>query len=185
VHLILASASPRRAELLRSAGFEFDIEASNVDETPRDGEAPEGYTLRVAREKAEHVAQGHPSDAVVLAADTEVVAGGRILGKPGDREAARRMLRLLSGAEHAVLTAVVIVAGERVVEEVATTRVWFGELTDEEIEWYLASDEPMGKAGAYAIQGLGARFVERIEGSWSGVVGLPLATVHRLLAEVQ
>ena len=185
MHLILASASPRRAELLRSAGFEFDIEASNVAETPRDGEAPAAYTLRVARDKAQHVAAGHQPDVVVLAADTEVVAGGRMLGKPANEDAARQMLRLLSAAEHEVITAVVIVAGDRTVEEVVTTRVWFGELTDGEIEWYVASGEPMDKAGAYAIQGAGARFVERIDGSWSSVVGLPLAAVHRLLAEVQ
>jgi septum formation protein len=184
VHFILASGSPRRAELLRSAGFEFDVEASNVDETPAPGEPPAEYTLRVARDKARHVAQSH-AGAVVLAADTEVVLGRRILGKPADADDVRRMLRLLSGTVHEVLTAVVLIGPRGEAAEVVTTRVWVAGLADEEIEWYAASGEPMDKAGAYAIQGLGARFIERIDGSWSGVVGLPLATVHRLLAEVQ
>jgi septum formation protein len=184
VRLILASASPRRAELLQSAGFSFDIDPANVDETPRPGEPPAAYTLRVARDKAAHAARRHP-DAVVLAADTEVVVGRRILGKPVDAADAGRMLRLLAGAVHEVLTAVVLVAGGSEREEVATTRVWVAPLTAADIDWYVASGEPMGKAGAYAIQGLGARFIQRIDGSWSNVVGLPVATVHRLLAEVQ
>lgn len=150
------------------------------------GEAPGTYTLRVAREKARLVAGHHMKPgAAVIGADTEVVAHGRIFGKPADEADARRMLRLLSGLTHDVLTGVVIIAGAREVAEVVTTRVQFMPLTDEEIEWYVQTGEPMGKAGAYAIQGSGARFVERIDGSWSNVVGLPLATVHRLLREVQ
>ena len=184
--LILASASPRRAELLNSAGLAFRVVPANVDETPREGEPPEAYTLRVARDKAEQIARGHQgTGSVVLAADTEVVIERRVLGKPVDAADARRMLQLLSGHVHEVLTAVVLIGAGRDLEEVAGTRVWFSRLTPEELEWYVASGEPMGKAGAYAIQGLGARFIERIDGSWSNVVGLPLAAVHRLLGEVQ
>jgi septum formation protein len=186
VRLILASASPRRAELLHSAGFEFEVLPADVDETPGGAESPDAYTLRVARDKARHVAALHPAlDAVVLGADTEVVADGRILGKPADAQHAKRMLRLLSDAVHDVVTAVVIVAGSTELAEVVTTRVRFVPLTDEDIDWYVETGEPMGKAGGYGIQGRGARFIDRIEGSWSNVVGLPVATVHRLLGEVQ
>ena len=184
MRLILASASPRRAELLTSAGFTFDVAPVDVDETPQPGEAPEAYALRVARDKAAAAAAGcGKSGSVVLAADTVVAVAGRILGKPRDKEEAEGMLRLLSGAVHDVHTAVVIrsTAGER--SEIDTTRVRFLRLTDAEITWYVASGEPEGKAGAYAIQGRGARFVDRIEGSWSNVVGLPISTVYRLLKE--
>lgn len=186
MRLILASASPRRAELLASAGFAFEVLPADVDETPRDGEAPGLYTERVARDKARRAAQlsGTPQ-VMVLGADTEVVIGDRILGKPANPDAAAGMLRLLSGGTHEVLTAVVLHAGGRERSEVVTTRVHFLPLTPADIDWYVASGEPMGKAGAYAIQGLGARFIDRIEGSWSNVVGLPLHTVHRLLSEVQ
>lgn len=186
MRLILASASPRRADLLRAAGFEFEVGPSGVDETPADGEPADQYTLRVARDKARHVAE-FPSSAgaVVLAADTEVVIDCRILGKPVSSEDAGSMLRVLSGVAHDVLTAVVVRSPEREASEVVRTRVHFAPLSPQDIAWYVASGEPMGKAGAYAIQGLGARFVERIEGSWSGVVGLPIAAVHRLLREVQ
>lgn len=186
MRLILASASPRRAELLRSAGFDFDIQPSEVDETPRDGEAPVDYTLRVARDKAQHVGKFPTSaGAVVLAADTEVVANRRILGKPRDSADAAGMLRLLSGTAHEVLTAVVVRAGERERSEVVSTTVHVVTLSDEDIQWYVASGEPMGKAGAYGIQGRAARFIDRIEGSWSAVVGLPVASVHRLLRAVE
>jgi len=186
VHLILASASPRRAELLEAAGFTFDVVPADVDETPHPGEVAAAYTLRVARDKAREVAGRHSSpDVAVLGADTEVVADGRILGKPADRADASRMLRLLSGGVHDVLTAVVIVRGRSEAVEVVTTRVRFVPLSEAELTWYVATGEPMGKAGAYAIQGRGARFIDRIEGSWSNVVGLPLASVHRLLGEVE
>ena len=186
MRLILASASPRRAELLRSAGFDFEIQASDVDETPRDGETPGDYTLRVARDKAQHVAKFPTSaGAVVLAADTEVVANRRILGKPRDFDDAAAMLRLLSGTAHEVLTAVVVRAGDRERSEVVSTTVHVVTLSDEDIQWYVASGEPMGKAGAYGIQGRAARFIGRIEGSWSAVVGLPVASVHRLLRAVE
>jgi septum formation protein len=186
MRLILASASPRRAELLNSAGFTFAVVPADVDEVPLRGEAPESYTLRVARDKARQTADRFRADpAVVIAADTEVVAHGRIFGKPADEADAARMLRLLSGITHDVLTGVVINAGAREVAEVVTTRVQFAQLSENEIEWYVRTGEPTGKAGAYAIQGFGARFIERIEGSWSNVVGLPVATVYRLLREVQ
>ena len=186
MHLILASASPRRAELLHSAGFEFTAVAANVAEVPHAGEPAEAYTLRVAHDKGAQVARAHAGNGrVILAADTEVVIQGQILGKPADSGDARRMLRMLAGAVHDVLTAVVLIGNWRTAEAVVVTRVWFTPMSDDEIDWYVASGEPMGKAGAYAIQGLGARFIERIEGSWSNVVGLPVATVHRMLREVQ
>lgn len=184
MRLILASASPRRSELLRSAGFTFTTLPADVEEFPRDGESGDSYTRRVALDKARYAwrAVADPT-AVVLAADTEVVAGGRILGKPRDDADAAAMLRLLSASAHDVLTAVVICANGRELIEVVTTCVWFGAMSDEEIDWYVRTGEPNGKAGAYGIQGAGARFVERIEGSWSNVVGLPIHTVHRMLAQ--
>jgi septum formation protein len=181
--LILASASPRRAELLSSAGYTFSIRPAEIDETPRDGEAPVAYVLRVAREKAAHIAaQGLGADETVLAADTTVVAAGKILGKPSNRAEAVEMLERLSGAVHEVHTAVVVrgPGGER--SAVVTTRVRFVPLSDADIAWYVDSGETEGKAGAYAIQGRAARFIDWIEGSWSNVVGLPVATVHALLS---
>jgi septum formation protein len=180
--LILASASPRRAELLASAGFSFEVAAADVDETVRPGEDPRAYALRVARDKAEAVWTAcRKSGNAVLAADTVVVAGGQILGKPVDANDAARMLKTLSGKVHEVHTAVVLVAESGEVSEVVTTRVRVLPLSDDEIAWYIASGEPKGKAGAYAIQGRAARFIDRIEGSWSNVVGLPIAAVYRLL----
>lgn len=185
MHLILASASPRRSELLRSAGFTFDVMPADVDETPAAGESAADYTLRVARDKARAIAARlTTNDAVVLAADTEVALDCRIFGKPSDERDAGQMLRTLSGAVHDVLTAVVICANGREVSEVVETRVHVAPLSDEDIDWYVRSGEPMGKAGAYGIQGRGARFIDRIEGSWSNVVGLPVHAVHRLLVRV-
>lgn len=180
--MILASASPRRAELLAAAGFRFEVAPADVDETPQAGEPPAAYALRVARDKAAAAAGALAGRAlIVLAADTVVAIDGQILGKPADEPDAARMLRLLSGRLHEVHTAVVVGDGARVQHAVVTTRVRFQPLSEPEIAWYVASGEPDGKAGAYAIQGLGARFVEWIEGSWSNVVGLPIATVYRLL----
>ena len=182
VRLILASASPRRAELLASAGFTFEVVPADIPETPTHGESAADYTLRVAREKARTAGETlKDKDAVILAADTEVVADRRILGKPADPAEAAEMLRLLSGSTHDVLTAVVIRTGEREVSDVVWTRVRFTSLTEGDIAWYVASGEPMGKAGAYAIQGFGARFIDRIEGSWANVVGLPVHRVAELL----
>jgi nucleoside triphosphate pyrophosphatase len=183
--LILASASPRRAELLVSAGFAFDIQPADVDETPGTDESPQAYALRLARDKADTVFRRcRQSGSVVLGADTVVVLGGQILGKPSDSEDSRRMLRLLSGAAHDVHTGIVVRTPHAERAEVATTRVRFRRLDDSEIEWYLASGEAEGKAGAYAIQGRAARFIDHIEGSWSNVVGLPIADVYRLLKEL-
>ena len=183
--LILASASPRRAELLRSAGFAFEVDPADVDETPRPGERPEAYALRVARDKAEVVFHKcRKSGTAVLAADTVVALRDEILGKPNDSADARRMLRLLSDAAHDVHTGVVVRTPVRERAEVMTTRVRFRRMDESEIEWYVASGEPEGKAGAYAIQGRAARFIDRIEGSWSNVVGLPIADVYRLLKEL-
>ena len=186
MRLILASASPRRAELLTSAGFEFDVVPADVDETPVPGEDPKLYALRVARDKATAVqARCRDSGRVVLAADTVVVSNGQILGKPENPDDSGRMLRLLSGRAHDVHTAVVVRLDDTGGSDIITTHVWFRPLSEPDIAWYVASGEPEGKAGAYAIQGRAARFIERIDGSWSNVVGLPLAAVHRLLAELR
>jgi septum formation protein len=182
VRLILASASPRRAELLTAAGFDFQVVPADVDETPWPGEAPRIYALRVARAKANEIAARLTSDDVVLAADTVVVVDDRLMGKPVDAGDAASMLRALSGRVHEVHTAVVL-GGAIDREDVVTTTVRFNALTDAEIEWYVATGEAEGKAGAYGIQGRAARFIEGIEGSWSNVVGLPIATVYRLLSE--
>jgi septum formation protein len=179
--IILASASPRRAELLTLAGIAFDIDPADVDETVREGEAPEIYGPRIARDKALTVAARHPGR-VVLAADTIVVLDGRVFGKPADRVDAARMLIALSDREHDVLTAVVLAHGGRLAEHLERTRVRFAPMTAADIDWYVASGEADGKAGAYAIQGKAARFIPRIEGSYSNVVGLPIAAVHRMLA---
>ena len=167
--------------MLRAGGIEFDVMPSEADETIDPEETPDGYVRRVAQQKAEAVLPRAPGR-VVLAADTIVVIDNQVLGKPVDAEAARRMLRLLSGREHLVLTAVCLVdpgaESMRTLTSVTRTRVEFAPLSDEEIDWYVASGEPMGKAGAYAVQGLASRFVTRIDGSYSNVVGLPVAVVY-------
>jgi len=182
MQLVLASASPRRAELLKTAGFTFEVRPADVDETPRPAEPAATYVLRVARDKALAAAERvNGNDAWILAADTVVVVSGRILGKPTGPAEARRMLSMLSGVVHEVLTAVVVRHAGSETSEVVSTRVRFAALSAAEIDWYVESGEPDGKAGAYAIQGLGSRFVDWIEGSWSNVVGLPVATVYRML----
>ena len=182
MQLVLASASLRRAELLRTAGFAFEVRPADVDEAPRPAEPPAAYALRVARDKALAAAERvNGNDAWILAADTVVVVSGRILGKPTGPAEARRMLSMLSGVVHEVLTAVVVRHAGSETSEVVSTRVRFTALSAAEIDWYVESGEPDGKAGAYAIQGLGSRFVDWIEGSWSNVVGLPVATVYRML----
>ena len=179
--LVLASASPRRAELLRAAGIAFVVVPPDVDESVQDGEPPSRYVERLARAKAVAIQLGHP-DRLVLAADTTVVVDGHILGKPDGPADARRMLTMLAGRTHEVITAVALAAGGGVFESrQATTTVAFAPMTAEWIDWYVASGEPMDKAGAYAIQGLASRFVTSITGSYSNVVGLPVALVHEML----
>lgn len=181
--LVLASASPRRADLLRAAGIEFDVMAAHVDETAHPGETPDAYVQRVAADKARAIV-GREADRIILAADTTVVIDDEMLGKPVDDEDAKRMLRLLSGRTHQVLTAVAVcragVPGAPLVE-VERTDVEFAPLTEFEIDWYVATEEPRDKAGAYAIQGYASRFVTRINGSYSNVVGLPIALVYDIV----
>ncbi|HHJ16756.1 MAG TPA: septum formation inhibitor Maf [Gammaproteobacteria bacterium] len=181
--IILASASPRRQALLRQIGVSFRQQVTEIDETPWDNEAAEAYVTRLALEKARAVhAQLGNDEAPVLGADTAVVVDGRPLGKPRDAQHARELLGQLSGREHRVLSAVALVAGREAVH-VSDSRVWFRRLGDDEIDAYWRSGEPRDKAGAYAIQGLGAVFIERLEGSYSGVMGLPLYETARLLQD--
>lgn len=177
--LILASASPRRRQLLEAAGYVFEVVAAEVDESALAGEDPRTYVVRVAAEKAAAVSARHPR-AVVLAADTTVVLDNDMLGKPADDEDARSMLGRLSGRTHEVLTGVVVLA-ERTFTDVVATRVSFRPLTGADIDWYVASGEPRDKAGAYGVQGLASWFVESVEGSFSNVMGLPVGAVRSLL----
>lgn len=181
--LVLASASPRRSELLAQIGVRFVRQAVDIDETPRADEPAGDYVRRVALEKARAARREFGDDEVlVLGADTAVVVDGRPLGKPADLAHARDMLRRLSGRRHRVLSAVALV-GEREAVRVSDSAVWFRSLSDAEIEAYWRTGEPRDKAGGYAIQGLGAVFVERLEGSYSGVMGLPLYETAQLLEE--
>jgi septum formation protein len=177
--LVLASQSPRRAEILRQAGIAFTVRVAPIDESPRDGERPEAYVQRLAAEKAMAVECG-PGE-TVLGADTTVVIDGQMLAKPVDEADARRMLGLLSGRRHEVLTGIAVRRGGEVTRDWATTEVWFAAMTEREIEEYVASGEPMDKAGGYAIQGLASKYIEKIEGCYFNVVGLPVALVHRHL----
>ena len=178
--VILASRSPRRAELLTAAGISFEVLSADIDETPQPDETPAAYVERLAIDKARAVFALRP-EARVLGADTTVTIDGQILGKPEDEADARRMLRLLSGRPHEVHTGVALVSGAGVRAAVDTTRVWFSAMTDEDISWYVSTGEPVDRAGAYAIQGLASRFIPRIEGSYSNVVGLPVALVSSIL----
>jgi septum formation protein len=183
--LVLASASPRRRELLAQAGFTFTVTPASIPEIPRPGENPVAYVTRLAREKAEAIyARLHPEQEhlVVLGADTTVVApSGEILEKPADAADAARMLRLLSGATHQVITGVAVVSCSGVETAAEVTHVTMQTLSDEEIAAYIATGEPMDKAGAYAIQGRAARWIPRIHGCYFNVVGLPLALVSGML----
>jgi septum formation protein len=180
--LILASQSPRRKELLEILGIPFSIVVPAVDETARAGESPEEYVVRVAREKALEVSS-RVARSVVLSADTVVTIDGEILGKPRDRADAVKMLQKLSGREHRVYTAVCVMdsARGRMHEGLDNTAVWFNALAEEEILGYIDREDVMDKAGAYAIQGFASVFIPRIEGSYSNVMGLPLALVYDLL----
>ncbi|MFZ3355729.1 MAG: Maf family protein [Thermoplasmata archaeon] len=181
--LILASASPRRRELLRSAGISFVVQAAGIDETIHPDEKASDYVSRLAREKALHVARTAKLGSVVLALDTTIELDGAILGKPSDEQDAAGILRRLSGRTHRVLTGVCLLSPPEKIEalEVATTSVSFCPLTDSEIQSYIASGEPFDKAGAYAIQGLASKFVTKVEGCPFNVGGMPVALVYRLL----
>lgn len=198
--LVLASASPRRRDLLERLGRPVEVRPADVDETPAQGEDPVDLVRRLAVVKAETVLDRAPeADVVVLAADTVVVLDGEVLGKPDDRAAAARMLARLSDRTHRVLTGVAVAARRppslartasaelgptsAVIAHVEATEVTFAPLTDAEISWYVATGEPLDKAGAYGIQGVGALWVPAIRGSWDNVVGLPLGVTRRLLAE--
>ena len=185
MRVVLASASPRRHELLGMIGIAHEVDPADIDESVRAGESDTDYALRLATEKGLSVAARHP-DALVIAADTIVVVDGRIFGKPVDWADACRMLRVLSGRTHVVHTAVAVVrdAGRRVESEVESTRVTFRELDDSEVAAYVATGEPMDKAGAYGIQGYGATIVERVEGDYFTVMGLALRQLVSLLERV-
>ena len=182
--LILASASPRRAVLLRAAGIEVDIQPADVNEDVEPGEAPEVYVRRVAEAKGRAISRRMPGR-LVLAADTAVVVEGQILGKPANDDDAARMLRLLSGRSHLVISGVCVMKdGDPAVPTgVETSVVEFADLSPAEIAWYVSSGESMDKAGGYGIQGLASRFVTRITGSYTNVVGLPIALVYRMCTE--
>ncbi|MFN7995828.1 MAG: Maf family protein [Bryobacteraceae bacterium] len=180
--LVLASRSPRRSEILTQAGIPFVVRPADVDETPRQGESPDEFVRRIATDKA--MAVEGASGEIVLGADTMVVVRGEMLAKPLDAADATRMLEMLSGCCHAVLTGICLKAGNRLVRDHSETRVWFSALSRGEIDAYVRSGEPMDKAGAYAIQGLASRFIERIEGCYFNVVGLPVSLVYRRLQEI-
>lgn len=179
--IILASSSPRRAELLKTIGVEFEIAPSDIPERLHADEAPPDYIIRLARAKVIAVARRHESG-LVIGADTIVVLDGRVLGKPENGEDAEQMLRQLSGRWHAVMTGVALydIATRREVADYDKTLVRFAQLTDKEIEWYISSGEPMDKAGAYGIQGLGSLFIEEVAGNYFNVVGLPIPLIYRL-----
>jgi septum formation protein len=195
MRLILASSSPRRADLLRAAGYAFETIVAAVDESIRAGESPSAYVRRLAADKSAAAmdtlkagGMSHPpappltsADVVVLGADTTVVVDGEILGKPRDDEEAAGMLRKLSGKRHQVLTGVSLRHGAHEVGRVETTAVYVRPLSEEDLSWYAASGEGRDKAGAYALQGLASRFIPRIDGSYSNVVGLPVACLAELL----
>lgn len=180
--LILASGSPRRVEILDSVGWEFEKHAADIDESLREGESPENYVVRLAREKAEAVAANFP-DSIVLGADTTVVIGGEILGKPTDIDDARRMLRRLAGSWHEVLTGIAVVEAGVTRSTMQRTRVKFIDMTDDEIEFLAANGDPLDKAGAYAVQAEAALFIESVEGEYWNVVGLPINLVYQLVMQ--
>jgi len=186
--IYLASASPRRRELLRQLGIRFDVLHTNIPENPQAGEPAQAYVLRLARAKARQGAvlvreRGLP-ERPVLGADTEVVLDGEILGKPPGRDAGLAMLRRLSGHTHEVLTALCLLQHDETYEAVSESRVTFARLSDADIERYWATGEPADKAGGYALQGRAAAFIARVEGSYSGIVGLPLFELAQLLKRI-
>jgi septum formation protein len=184
-HIVLASASPRRSELLDMLGLSFEVEPSQVVERLLADEAPPDYIMRIARAKAVEVGRRRESG-LVIGADTVVVLEGRVLGKPSDEQDARIMLRLLSGKWHAVMTGVALYDAETHKEaaDYAKTLVRLARLSEQEIDWYVATGEPMDKAGGYGIQGLASLFVDEIAGNYHNVVGLPVPLVYRLARQL-
>lgn len=177
MQIILASASPRRKELLSQLGLEFTIVIPHVDEKTRQGEHPEDFCRRISMDKAAIVSQDYP-DALIIAADTIVVIDGKILGKPHENKEARAYLTLLEGRTHEVYTGYTIMYKGESRTKVIRTRVHFRSMSEEEILWYIATGEPLDKAGAYAVQGIGSIFVDRLEGSYTNVIGLPLSDLY-------
>lgn len=182
-NLILASGSPRRKLLLEQLAIIFEIQPPDVDESEVTGEAPEIYVTRLAKKKAQSVAEKHDSGAVILAADTTVVLHGNILGKPESKEHGLQMLNELSGTRHEVLTGVSICSGSRTETFCVSTEVTFRHLEEKEIAWYWETGEPHDKAGSYGLQGAGAAFVETLTGSYSNVIGLPLSETVLMLRD--
>ena len=180
--LVLASASPRRRELMAAIGLPFTVDSSSIEELQRTGEAPETYVRRLAQEKAAEVKSRH-ADAWIIAADTIVYIDGTILEKPVDHDDAVRMLSLISGRMHEVFTGLTLSRADSIDSwtRVVTTKVTMLPLSRSEIEWYASTGEPMDKAGAYAVQGIGAMFIESIDGNYTNVVGLPLAALFEMM----
>lgn len=181
--LILASGSPRRSEILNSVGWEFEKVVADIDETEFEGENSADYVQRLAKEKAEFVAVNYP-DRIVLGADTTVVIDNQIIAKPIDLDDATRMIKLLSGRTHEVLTGVAVVQNGETKVGLQSTKVKFAELSESEIEFLVKFGEPLDKAGAYAVQAQAALFIEGIEGDYWNVVGLPISLVYRLVSQV-
>ena len=183
IKVVLASGSPRRRQLLELIGIEHEVSPSNIDETMRPRETPRRHAERLAREKASAVASREPQR-ITVAADTIVVINRKVLGKPRDEADARRMLSMLSGREHTVITAVAVARGRKLRSAVEEVKVKFRRLRDDEIDAYIATGEPMDKAGAYGIQGFGATIVECVDGDYFAVMGLPLARLVTLLRDL-
>ena len=182
--LVLASGSPRRSEIMNSVGWEFTKDVPDVDESEREGEYADAYVQRLAREKAEAVAEYHPGE-IVLAADTTVVINGQIIGKPVDMADARRMLAMLSGNWHEVLTGIAVMKNGHSAVGLQRTRVKFAPMTENEIDFLAAKGDPLDKAGAYAVQAQAALFIEGIEGDYWNVVGLPISLVYRQVSKLR
>lgn len=184
--MILASGSPRRSEILTSVGWEFTKDVADIDETERENESPEVYVQRLAREKAETVAKRYENE-IVLGADTTVVINDQIIGKPVDLDDARRMIKMLSGNWHEVLTGIAVVRSQNLesIVGIQSTRVKFAEMNDAEIEFLVKYGEPLDKAGAYAVQAQAALFIEMIEGDYWNVVGLPINLVYEIVGKLK
>lgn len=184
--IILASGSPRRSEILTSVGWEFTKDVADIDETERENESPEIYVQRLAREKAETVAKRYENE-IVLGADTTVVINDQIIGKPIDLDDARRMIKMLSGNWHEVLTGIAVVRSQNLesIVGIQSTRVKFSEMNDAEIEFLVNYGEPLDKAGAYAVQAQAALFIEKIEGDYWNVVGLPINLVYEIVGKLK